>query len=72
MDDFRRQVLQRLDGQHTRATLAQELAAVVQSGQLTIQQQGEKVTRPERINELVRQAQEQCLGEFARQALLLG
>jgi methyltransferase-like protein len=71
LDEFGRQALLRLDGQHTRTAVVQELAALVESGQLVIQQQGEKVTQPRLVAQIVHQALEQQIEHFARLALLL-
>jgi SAM-dependent methyltransferase len=70
-DGFGRQVLQRLDGQHTLPAVAEKLAALVQGGQLTIEQGGEKITQPDQVTRIVNQVLEQQLAQFARRALLI-
>jgi methyltransferase-like protein/SAM-dependent methyltransferase len=69
LDAFGRQALLRLDGQHTRTAVVQELAALVESGQLVIQQQEEKVTNPQVVAQVVHQALEQLIEQLARLAL---
>jgi hypothetical protein len=72
LDEFGRQTLLRLDGQHTRAAVVQELAELVQGGQLTIHQAGgEKVTDPWLATQVVQQALEEQIKQLARAALLL-
>jgi methyltransferase-like protein/predicted O-methyltransferase YrrM len=70
LDEFGRQVLQRLDGQHTRPAAVRELVGLVEGGQLSVQENGEKVTEPRRVEQAVAQFLNQQIGQFARQALL--
>jgi methyltransferase-like protein/SAM-dependent methyltransferase len=71
VEAFGRQVLQRLDGQHTRAAVVQELAAQVSNGQLTIQQSVEIVSQPQRVGQALLESVEKQLDHFGRSALLL-
>jgi methyltransferase-like protein/SAM-dependent methyltransferase len=71
LDEFQRQALQRLDGQHTRATLAQDLAVLVQSGQLALPPQGQLPTEPMNMEQATAQTLERHLEQFARLSLLL-
>jgi methyltransferase-like protein/2-polyprenyl-3-methyl-5-hydroxy-6-metoxy-1,4-benzoquinol methylase len=72
LDDFGRQVLQRLDGQRTRQELVRELVRLVADGQLTVQQYGEKITEPRRVEQAMVQFLDRQIDQFAQQALLLG
>jgi methyltransferase-like protein/cyclopropane fatty-acyl-phospholipid synthase-like methyltransferase len=71
LDDFGRRILPRLDGQHTREEITREVAALVEGGQMTIQEQGVKVTQPQRIDQVLQEALGKKLELFARQALLI-
>jgi methyltransferase-like protein/SAM-dependent methyltransferase len=71
VDEFGQQAIQRLDGRHTRPAVVQELAALFESGQLIVQQHGEHVAEPERVRQLIVEALEERLAQFAGQALLL-
>jgi methyltransferase-like protein/2-polyprenyl-3-methyl-5-hydroxy-6-metoxy-1,4-benzoquinol methylase len=71
LDDFARQVLPRLDGEHTREEVARELAEHVATGRLAVVQEGAPVTGPARAGRVVRRALDEQVARFARQALLL-
>ena len=71
LDDFGRQVLQRLDGQRTRLETVRELVGLVLAGQLNVQQDGKKITEPHRIEQAIVQFLDRQIDEFARQGLLL-
>jgi methyltransferase-like protein/SAM-dependent methyltransferase len=71
LDEFGREALQRLDGQHPRQAVAQELAALVAIGHLTVPQQGQMGTAPQEAGQEVLGALEQQIEQFASQALLL-
>jgi methyltransferase-like protein len=70
LDEFGRQVLPRLDGRHTRPEIVGELVSLVEDGQLTIQQDGERITEPRRIQQAMVQLLDGKIDQFARQALL--
>jgi methyltransferase-like protein len=70
LDDFGRQVLSRLDGRHTRPEMVRELVGLVADGQLTVQQDGERITEPRRIEQAMVQLLDLQIDQFARQALL--
>jgi methyltransferase-like protein len=71
LDDFGRQVLQRLDGQRTRQELVRELVGQVAGGQLTVQQDGKQITEPRRIEQAMVQFLDRQIDQFASQAFLL-
>lgn len=71
LDEFARQALLTLDGQHTQSDAARELVVLVEGGQLTVQQNGEIVAEPHLVEKTVRQALEQQIERFARNSLLL-
>jgi methyltransferase-like protein len=70
LDDFGRQVLRRLDGRHTRPEMVRELVGLVEVGRLTVQQDGQKITDPRRIEQAVVQLLDRQIDWFASQALL--
>jgi methyltransferase-like protein/cyclopropane fatty-acyl-phospholipid synthase-like methyltransferase len=70
LDEFGRQVLPRLDGRHTRPEMVRELVGLVADGQLTVQQDGERITEPRRIEQAMVQLLDRQIDQFARQAFL--
>jgi methyltransferase-like protein len=70
LDEFGRQVLPRLDGRHTRPEAVRELVGLVEGGQLTVQQDGEKITEPRRVEQALVQLLDRQIDQFAHQALL--
>jgi methyltransferase-like protein/SAM-dependent methyltransferase len=70
LDEFGRQVLLRLDGRHTRPEMVRELIDLVEDGQLTIQQDGEKITEPGRVEQAAVQHLDRQIDLFAQQTLL--
>lgn len=70
LDEFGRQVLPRLDGRHTRPETVRELVGLVEEGQLTVQQDGEKITEPQRLEQAMIRLLDQQIDQFARQAFL--
>jgi methyltransferase-like protein/cyclopropane fatty-acyl-phospholipid synthase-like methyltransferase len=70
LDEFGRQVLPRLDGQHTRPEMVRELVGLVADGQLTVQQGGERITEPRGIEQAMVQLLDRQVDQFARQSLL--
>jgi methyltransferase-like protein len=71
VDKFGRQVLQRLDGQHTQPDLVQALVTVVEAGQLAVWQQKQKATDLGQREQLVSDSVNEQLAHFAGSALLL-
>jgi methyltransferase-like protein/2-polyprenyl-3-methyl-5-hydroxy-6-metoxy-1,4-benzoquinol methylase len=65
-----RRLLAGLDGQHDENALLQILEASLARGELTVQEQGEPVTNPQRIRELLREALTATLADFVRSALM--
>jgi methyltransferase-like protein/cyclopropane fatty-acyl-phospholipid synthase-like methyltransferase len=70
LDDFGRQVLLRLDGRHARPEMVRELVGLVEDGRLTLQQNGEKIADPRRIEQLLVELLDQQINRFAHYALL--
>ncbi len=71
LNAFAREVLLRLDGQCPRSNLVRQLTGLVEGGQLNIQQNGEKISDPQRVKPVLLHSLEQQLVQFARQSLLL-
>jgi methyltransferase-like protein len=71
LDEFGRQVLQRLDGQRTRTEMVRELVGLVLAGQLNVHQDGKRITEPERIEQAVVQFLDGQIDAFAQRALLM-
>jgi methyltransferase-like protein len=71
LDDFGRQVLQRLDGLRTRPETVQELVGLVEAGQLTVQQYGRPITERRWIEQAMVPLLDRQIDQFARHALLL-
>jgi methyltransferase-like protein/SAM-dependent methyltransferase len=71
LSEFGRQALLRLDGGRSRSDVVRELAELVQRGQLTLQQNGENIVEPRRVEQLLHPSLDQQIEQFARQALLL-
>jgi methyltransferase-like protein/cyclopropane fatty-acyl-phospholipid synthase-like methyltransferase len=71
LPEFGRQTLLRLDGEHARSEVVRELTTLVERGQLNMQQNGEPVRDPRRIEQLLHPSVDQQIEQFARQALLL-
>jgi methyltransferase-like protein len=72
LTDLERHLLPRLDGTHDRAALLSVLRELVARGDLTIEQNGEVVSEPLKKEELLREALDAQLRQFARNSLLLG
>lgn len=70
LDDFGREVLARLDGRRTRPEIVRELVGLVEVGRLNVQQDGEKITQPGRIEQMMVRLVDRQIDQFARQALL--
>jgi methyltransferase-like protein/cyclopropane fatty-acyl-phospholipid synthase-like methyltransferase len=70
LDEFGRQVLLRLDGRHTRLETVRELVGLVEDLRLTVQQHGEKITDPRRIEQVLVQLLDLQIDQFVHQALL--
>jgi methyltransferase-like protein/SAM-dependent methyltransferase len=71
LSEFARQALLRLDGARSRSDLVRELAQLVHQGHLTLQQNGEKVVEPRRVEQLLYPSLDQQIEQFARQSLLV-
>jgi methyltransferase-like protein/2-polyprenyl-3-methyl-5-hydroxy-6-metoxy-1,4-benzoquinol methylase len=71
VDNFGRQLLQRLDGQHSQGDLVQALIEVVEAGQLPVWQQKQNVADHRQREQLVSDSVQEQLERFARSALLL-
>ena len=71
LSEFGRQALLRLDGERSRSAVVRELADLVLRGHLTLQQNGEKIVEPRRVELLLHPSLDQQIDQFARQALLL-
>ena len=69
LDEFHRQLLLRLDGTRDRAALVDELAALVATNELAIQQEGVEVRDPASVRSVMAKAIDQALVGFARAAL---
>jgi methyltransferase-like protein/cyclopropane fatty-acyl-phospholipid synthase-like methyltransferase len=71
LDDFGRQVLQRLDGQRTRTDMVRELVGLVLDGQLNVHQDGKRITEPQQIEQAIVQFLDGQIDAFAQRALLM-
>jgi methyltransferase-like protein/cyclopropane fatty-acyl-phospholipid synthase-like methyltransferase len=71
LTEFGRQTLLRLDGEHTRSEIVREMAGLVQGGQLNVQQNGETIRDPRRVEQILHSTVEQQINQFIQQALLL-
>jgi hypothetical protein len=71
VDELGRQVLRRLDGAHDRAALLDELAALMQKGEMTVEKDGQPLPEGQSSDELLPQALELQLQTVARSALLM-
>jgi methyltransferase-like protein/2-polyprenyl-3-methyl-5-hydroxy-6-metoxy-1,4-benzoquinol methylase len=71
LDEFHRLVLKRLDGTRDRAALLQELRALFESGEFTIEQSGRAVRDPTVLEGLIRSELEPTLRRLAGLALLM-
>lgn len=69
LDEFNRQLLLRLDGTRDRAALAAELADLVATGVLAINQEGGSVTEPAAVRAVITKAIDDSLVVLARVAL---
>lgn len=69
LDEFHRQLLLRLDGTRDRAALVDELAQLVTTNALAIQQEGVEVRDPASVRSVMGHAIDQALVGFARAAL---
>lgn len=69
LDEFNRQLAMRLDGTRDRATVAAELALLVESGALAIQRDGGNVTEPAAVRAAMMKAVDDNVATFARAAL---
>jgi methyltransferase-like protein/predicted O-methyltransferase YrrM len=70
LNDLQRQVLQHLDGQHTREAILEALVHAASSGAFYIHDSGTTVVDKNRLREILEQSLDQCLIELARMALL--
>jgi methyltransferase-like protein/2-polyprenyl-3-methyl-5-hydroxy-6-metoxy-1,4-benzoquinol methylase len=71
IDAFARQVLMRLDGQHTQSALVAELATLIDQGQFTLQQNGEVVRDGQSAKPMLAASVQRQLESFIRNAVLL-
>ena len=69
LDEFNRQLLLRLDGTRSHAMLVEEMAKLVESNQLAIQQEGVEVRDPASVREIMARAVQQNLVSLARVAM---
>jgi methyltransferase-like protein/SAM-dependent methyltransferase len=69
IDELNRQLLMRLDGTRDRAALADELAELVRTNQLAIQQEGVEVRDPVTVRDVMAKAVDDNLAALARAAL---
>lgn len=69
LDEFHRQLLLRLDGTRDRASLVDELAGLVATNELAIEQEGVEVRDPASVRSVMGNAIDQALVGFARAAL---
>ena len=72
LDEFRRQIVQRLDGEHDREALVEALKALVGTGVLRVTQENAAVTEAGALSALLEQGLEQALPTLASSALLIG
>jgi hypothetical protein len=72
LDDFHRQMLTLLDGEHDREQLLKSLVDKVQSGLLMIHRDGQRLTDPVAIRDVIASWIDRALESFARMALLVG
>jgi methyltransferase-like protein/SAM-dependent methyltransferase len=70
LDELQRQVLQRLDGNHDRQGLLNELVDLVPTGALNIEQSGKRVSDPSALRPLLEGLIEEALSTLASMALL--
>lgn len=70
LEEFGRQVLLRLDGEHTRQDLVRELVGLIEAGRLTVRQDGKQVTDPQQIEQATVQFLDRQIDQFAQLALL--
>jgi len=71
-DELNRNLLELLDGTRDFAALVEALAAVVQGGKATLQANGERVTDPAKIREMIAEQLPSALKGLARSAVLVG
>lgn len=69
VDDFNQRLLLRLDGTRTQAALAEEMAGLVLSNELAIQQEGTEVRDPATVRAVMGKAVTQNLANLARAGL---
>ncbi|HEY0006576.1 MAG TPA: class I SAM-dependent methyltransferase [Pyrinomonadaceae bacterium] len=70
-DALGRRLLLLLDGTRDRDALLKELAALVQSGEASLQQEGARVTDPQQVSEILSRGLEENLRKLAKLALLV-
>lgn len=70
LDEFNRQLLLRLDGEHDVAMLVDEFAGLVADNTLSIKQSGVEVRDPASVREVMRNAVPEALAGLARAALI--
>ncbi|MBX3442273.1 MAG: methyltransferase regulatory domain-containing protein [Planctomyces sp.] len=72
LDDFHRQTLMLLDGEHDRARLLDKLSEGVRKGTLLISRDGQRVTDSQAVSGIISEWLDKALAGFARMALLVG
>lgn len=70
MDEFSRQIIQRLDGEHDRDALVAELAELARTGVLVIRQDAGAPTDPAGVRDFLGKAVDQTLLQLAKVAML--
>ena len=70
LSELQRQVVQRLDGQHDRQGLLDELVALVRSGAMNVEKDGVKCSEPETLRPLLEGLIAEALPSLAGMALL--
>ena len=72
LGEFERQLLLLLDGSRERAALVDAVKALVDRGDLNVQEDGQPLGDPGRLRDVIEQAMERQLGTIGRYALLVG
>ena len=68
---FERELLMRMDGQHSRSTLTDELATLAIQGKLIVQIEGKQLSDRDKIGQVLKKSISTQLDQFARQSLVL-
>lgn len=69
LDEFNRQLVQRLDGERDRPQLVDALVGLVDTGVLGIQKEGKRITDPAAVRQVIAEAVDQNLVQLGRAAM---